>query len=655
MLTSASQFATKGNYETEHSGSEYASDQVRSDFEEITHVMRSWGKSYLKWNLASDQNYGPNTGGCNTCTPLVYVTTATHLASYGIEFYTMGHYSKFVLPGAYRIYSANGAGIVSAAFLNPDGSKALIAFNDTAGSETFQVQWGTQSFSYTLASYCGATFTWTGTQSGGYTVNPADQIEASSFNSVADGLQTEPTTDTEGGYDVGYAAPGAYAVYQNVNLASGYTNVSARVASAGSGGTVQFRLDSPTGPIIGSVVIPVTGGWQTWQTVSGTLTGGSGVHNLYVVFSGGSGGIGNLNWFQFSAPVAPLPAPWSTADIGAVGLAGSASFLNGSYSVGGSGTDIWSTADGFQYVSQSVSNNCEIRARVTSIQNTDPWAKAGVMVRNDSLAGAMNAALFVTSSNGVTFQVRTALGVATTSTTVGSVTAPEWVRLVRSPGNLFVAYYSSDGANWTQIGSSTAIPMANEALAGLAVTAHNNASICVATFTNVSVNQAPLLVPVLNQVITAGRVLTITNSASDADVPVQALTFRLSGAPVGATIDPNSGLFTWRPAIAQSPSAPTIAIIVSDNGIPSMSATQSFVATVTRPATPNLSAISLTGNQIGFQISGDQGPDYIIQNSTNLVIWSSVATSTPATLPFSWMDTNAATLPVSFYRVLLGP
>jgi len=654
MLTSASQFLARGNYETEHSGGTYVADQVRADFEEITHVMRCDCKSYLKWNLASDQNYGPNTGGCNTCTPLVYVNTATHLASYGIEFYTMGHYSKFVLPGAYRIYSGNGAGIVSVAFLNPDGSKALIAFNDTTVSQTFQVQWGTQSFSYTLPSYAGATFTWTGTQTGSYTVNPANPVEASSFNTVANGLQTEPTSDTQGGYDLGYASTGGYAVYQNVNLASGFTNVTARVAGAGSGGTLEFHLDNPAGPLIGSLAIPVTGGWQTWQTVSGALTGGSGLHNLYLVFNGGSS-IGNLNWFQFSGPLAPLPAPWSSADIGAVGLAGSATFLNGTYTLDGSGTDVWSTADGFQYVSQPVSNSCEIRAQVINLQNTDPWAKAGVMLRDGNAAGAMNAALFVTRSNGVAFQIRGSTGAVTTTTAVGAVTAPAWVRLARSPGNLFTGFYSSDGANWTQVGSSATIPMGNAALAGLAVTAHNNASLCVATFTNVSVNQAPVLAPILHQVIPAGRVLTITNSASDADVPAQTLTFSLASAPVGATIDSNTGLFSWRPAITQSPSAPTIAVVVSDNGIPPMSATQSFVATVNRPAPPNLTAASLTGNRIGFQISGDQGPDYIIQTSTNLIIWSTLATLTPATLPFSWFDTNFAALPASYYRVMLGP
>ena len=205
--------------------------------------------------------------------------------------------------------------MVSAAFLNPDGSKALVAFNDTTTSKTFQVEWGGQSFSYTLAGYSGATFTWAGTQSGSYTINPANQVQASSFD-VVSGLMTESSADTSGGYNLGYADNSDYAVYRNVNFTAGLTNVNARVAWFG-GGSLEFRLGSPTGASIGSLPIPDTGGWQTWQTVSGPASSVSGLYDLYVVFKGG-GSIGNLNWFQFegaSLPEPPGPATqliWTT-------------------------------------------------------------------------------------------------------------------------------------------------------------------------------------------------------------------------------------------------------------------------------------------------------------------------------------------------------
>ena len=81
--------------------------RTAADFEEIIHVMRSGGKAYVKWSLALDQNHGPNAGGCNTCNPLVTVNSSSGAVSYTIDFYTLGHFSKFVLPGAHRIYSGN--------------------------------------------------------------------------------------------------------------------------------------------------------------------------------------------------------------------------------------------------------------------------------------------------------------------------------------------------------------------------------------------------------------------------------------------------------------------------------------------------------------------------------------------------------------------
>src|ERR1019366_4535372 len=216
--------------------------------------------------------------------------------------------------------------------VNPDKSKVLVAFNDTTSSNTFQVQWGNKTFSYTLAPYSGATFTWTGTQSGGCQFPAALQLQASSFNTTF-GLQTETTTDTLGGYDVGYAAGGDYAVYRNVNFGAGFTNVSVREASYG-GGTLALHLDSPTGPIISSFALTSTGGWQAWQTIHAPVSGASGLHNLYVVFSGSSG-LGNLNWFQFGGalpPAAPVGLT-ATAGDGQVALSWNASFGAAGYNV----------------------------------------------------------------------------------------------------------------------------------------------------------------------------------------------------------------------------------------------------------------------------------------------------------------------------------
>jgi glucosylceramidase len=181
--------------------------------------------------------------------------------------------------------------------VNPDGSKALVAYNDTTKKKAFQVRWGTQSFSYTLPALAGATFTWRGTQTGGYAVDAKTQIQASSFNDVS-GLQTEVTSAAVGGFNVGYADDGDYAVYRNVDFGSGVSKVKVHVASAGSGGTLEFRLDGLAGPLIASATIPVTGSWQEWRTVSAKASNASGVRDLYVVFRGTTS-IGNVSWFKF--------------------------------------------------------------------------------------------------------------------------------------------------------------------------------------------------------------------------------------------------------------------------------------------------------------------------------------------------------------------
>ncbi len=168
-------------------------------------------------------------------------------------------------------------------------------------------------------------------------------------------------------------------------------------------------------------------------------------------------------------------------------------------------------------------------------------------------------------------------------------------------------------------------------------------------------NQPPVLAAIPNQSILAGRTLLVTNLASDPNTPALPLTFSLPSPPTGASINANSGLITWRPTIAQSSTTPTVAVVVSDNSAPPLTATQSFTVTVTQPATPTLNAASPTNGQFGFWINGDTGPDYTIQTSTNLTSWVSVFTTNSPALPCFWADPNSVSYPFVFYRALLGP
>ncbi|OQR63636.1 glucosylceramidase [Streptomyces maremycinicus] len=155
---------------TEHSGGTWIANQQREDMLDIVNYTRNWAKSVTKWSLAVDQNRGPHNGGCGTCDGLITVHNgdgASGTVDYMIEYYTMGHLTKFVRPGAQRIASTASSTVPNVAWRNPDGSKALIAYNDASAARTVTINWGAQHATYALPGKTSATFTWSGTQSGG--------------------------------------------------------------------------------------------------------------------------------------------------------------------------------------------------------------------------------------------------------------------------------------------------------------------------------------------------------------------------------------------------------------------------------------------------------------------------------------------------------
>lgn len=174
-----------------------------------------------------------------------------------------------------------------------------------------------------------------------------------------------------------------------------------------------------------------------------------------------------------------------------------------------------------------------------------------------------------------------------------------------------------------------------------------------------SMNQPPAFVEAPGHYsILAGRELTLTNYATDPDLPAQTLSWNLLSPPSGAAINSGNGVFTWRPAIAQSPATNAITVQVSDNGTPGMSATQTFIVEVNRPQFPELT-VALSGTGLfSLNVNGDSGPDYIVQCSTNLASpanWVPIFTNLAAAPPFQWADPAFSSAPRKFYRVQLGP
>ena len=201
----------------------------------------------------------------------------------------------------------------------------------------------------------------------------------------------------------------------------------------------------------------------------------------YYVISAVRGGVVSGYSAEVSAiPAAVLPSPWSSKDIGVVSDMGASSYASGQFSLIGSGADIWNSADEFRFAYQLASGDCSVVARVASMGATDPWSKAGVMIRESLTDTSKHASVFVTPANGVAFQYRNTTGSTSANSNTTGLAAPYWVKIVRS-GNTFTAYRSSNGSTWVNMGSTT-ISMGSTVYIGLAVTSHKDGDLCPAVF-----------------------------------------------------------------------------------------------------------------------------------------------------------------------------
>jgi hypothetical protein len=165
----------------------------------------------------------------------------------------------------------------------------------------------------------------------------------------------------------------------------------------------------------------------------------------------------------------------------------------GTITMSGSGTDIWNTADQFRFACQPLTGDGTLVAKVESVGNTDPWAKAGVMIRESLEPGSRFAAVYATPGNGVRFQARMLNGGSGSSDT--SVATPEqialktpvWIKVERK-GSSFSCFYSTDGVKWTTMSwnPQTINMTAGAVYIGLAVTSHNATATTTAVFSNVA-------------------------------------------------------------------------------------------------------------------------------------------------------------------------
>jgi hypothetical protein len=354
-----------------------------------------------------------------------------------------------------------------------------------------------------------------------------------------------------------------------------------------------------------------------------------------------------------------LPPQFTSADIGSPSPAGSASFCGGQFTISGGGADIWGNADAFQfvYVYVPISTNCDIRARVVSVQNTSNNAKAAVMIRETLAAGSRRVLADVepVTTTGIEFIWRATNNSASSSSSVTGQTAPNWVRLTRT-NNTFTAYYSGNGTTWTQIGTSTNITMAVGAYVGLAVCSHNTSSLCTSLIDSVSAsflatNMPPVIswvIPTNNSTFIQPNTITLTASATDADGTVTNVAF-FNGATLLGNVTTGVGnqySLTWSNAAVGSY---TLNASATDNS----GATNTSPATITivvQPLTLTVNGTQTSG-QFGLTFQGQNGQNYVLETSTNLMTgWTPVWTNAPINGLLMFTNANA-TDQARFYRV----
>jgi glucosylceramidase len=155
----------KGLYFTEISGGDWAtnfSDNLQWNMSNIfIGTTKNWSKNALLWNLALDQNDGPQNNGCSNCRGVITIQGGT--ITRNVEYYSIGHFSKFVRPGSHRIASSLSGtltGVDYVAFTNPEGERVLVLANANAEEKTLVVKEGDAQIIYSLPARSVATVAW---------------------------------------------------------------------------------------------------------------------------------------------------------------------------------------------------------------------------------------------------------------------------------------------------------------------------------------------------------------------------------------------------------------------------------------------------------------------------------------------------------------
>jgi alpha-galactosidase len=293
-----------------------------------------------------------------------------------------------------------------------------------------------------------------------------------------DAVDIDRITGTAHDFCISSMNAGEWLNYTITIPSTGDYELSMRMSSAVR--TAQLHLELDGVDVSGPISVPYTGtrSWRTETVAEVPISAGTCELGLHV-----DSGDCKVDYLNIDYTLKELASPWQQQDIGATAAAGNAGVRGQTLIVTGSGNDVWGNTDEFHFVYQKLDGDLEILARVVSLTETDPWAKAGVMIRNTLDANSSHVMMIMSAANGLAFQQRSSTGGSSSHTAGTNTAVPYWVKLIRS-GSRITAYESENGLNWTTVGAAT-VPMSDPVYAGLMVTSHNDGALCEARFENI--------------------------------------------------------------------------------------------------------------------------------------------------------------------------
>jgi hypothetical protein len=210
--------------------------------------------------------------------------------------------------------------------------------------------------------------------------------------------------------------------------------------------------------------------------------------------------ISTLTTSACTASCGPLPTRYFSADIGDIGIAGSSCLSNGIYTIQGSGTDIGSNNDEFQYAFTNLAGDEHVFAEVLTQDATSAGNKAGLMFRDSVSNTSRFIFIGTTSADGIVMEYRVTAGGPTTVITVPGINAPYWIELNKN-GTQYTAYISPTGlaGSWVQIGTVIDLGFGSSSVnVGMAVTSNNNTVLSTATIGSFTIVDGALPVKLLS-------------------------------------------------------------------------------------------------------------------------------------------------------------